>query len=445
MARLPVVCIIGRPNTGKSTLFNALLGHRHAIVSETPGTTRDQVAVRVETTKLDFLLVDTAGIGGGSDDRELEDDVSKQSLLALAHSDLILLTLDSRAELTSSDRAVVDLLRKHRKRHVPVIIVATKVDNPVDEDTAFAAYHALGISDDIIATSGAHRRGTGELEERIVERLKDLHFEKHKAEREEGRAPRIAIIGKPNVGKSSIVNALMSDPQRDVNARLVTPIPGTTRDTSDTIVRHQEKEYVLVDTAGLRRQSRVEEGIESFASMRSIRAVSDADLAILVLAADEPVSRQEKRIASLAIEEGKGLIIVLNKIDLLDAETKKEKRMEIAAMFPFARFAPVLLCSAQTREGLLHLFPSIDTVTTNRLRRIPTRELHRWFETIAARQPLGVTGTSKHITQADEIPPTFVLFVKRPKDVKVSQLRTLENSLRSTFAFEGTPVRWITK
>lgn len=445
MARLPVVCIIGRPNTGKSTLFNAIVGHRHAIVSDVPGTTRDQVAIRVESDEMRFLLIDTAGMGGGSDDRELEEDVSRQSALALAHSDLILFTLDSREELTKSDHAVIELLRRTRKRHVPVIIVATKMDNDRNEESILADFHALGIADEVVATSGAHRRGIAELEAVIVDRLDALHFMRHKAEQDEGRAPRIAIVGKPNVGKSSIVNALMSEPQRQSSPRLVTPIPGTTRDASDTVVRHNEKEYVLVDTAGLRRQSRTDEGIESFASLRSIRAVSDADVAVLVLSAEESISRQEKRIASMAIEEGKALIIVLNKTDLLTAEVKKEKRMEIAATLPFAKFAPVLFCSATTREGLLQLFPTIDTVIANRLRRIPTRELHRWFEQIAARQPLGMTGTSKHITQADELPPTFVLFVKRPQDVKVTQLRTLENSLRSTFAFEGTPIRWVTK
>lgn len=445
MSRLPTVAIIGRPNTGKSTLFNAIVGKRLAIVSDIPGTTRDRVATKVTLPRVDFLLIDTAGMGGGSDDTELEDDVAQQSMLALANADIIVLTFDSRNDLTSSDHRVIDVLRKNRKRHVPVIIALTKVDTPTNEETLIGPYFALGITDDIVSTSGAHRRGTAELIDLVEERLLSLHFSKDIDTPFHDAPPRIAVIGKPNVGKSSIINALMSDPDRISSGRLVTPIAGTTRDTSDTIVRFQKKEYVLIDTAGLRKQTQREKEIENYASMRSIRAIYDADVTVLVLDALEPFGRQEKRIASMAIEAGTGLIFVLNKIDLLTSEEKKAKMVEIRSNFLFCLYAPILPCSALSKEGLLTLFPTIDSVSTNRRRRIPTRDLHRWFDQVSARTPLGAVGTAKHITQAEDVPPTFVLFLSSPKDVKVSQLRTLDNSIRTTFAFEGTPIRWITK
>ena len=444
MARLPTVAIIGRPNTGKSRLFNRLIGKRKAIVSETPGTTRDQVAARVDGETLDYLLVDTGGMGGGTEDDILEDDVEQQSLLALQHADVILFTINSREDLVSSDFKVVDLLRKKAKKHVPIILVITKCDDPAITDHILPQCYELGIGEKVIATSAVHSIGIEELESTIEEQLQLLHFK-----REEGDAredlPRIAIIGKPNVGKSSLINALMSETERAKSPILVSDMPGTTRDALDTVVKYHDQQYIFTDTAGIKRKKDTKGAIETYAYFRSVRELEECDIAILVLDAEKPLSRQDKRIAGMATEEGKGLMILLNKIDLLDTDAKAEKLQEISRELQFCRFAPVLPVSAQTREGLLKMFDLIAMIQRNRTRRIPTKELVDWFQNATYGQPMGSLVTSKHITQAEDLPPSFVLFVKDPKKVQVSQLRFLDNNLRKTFGFEGTPVRWITK
>ncbi|MDD5041813.1 MAG: ribosome biogenesis GTPase Der [Candidatus Peribacteraceae bacterium] len=452
MPSLPTVAIIGRPNTGKSTLFNRLAGERKAIESEVAGTTRDHVAHRIATKTVDFLLLDTGGMGGGTDDKGFEQDVHRQSLLALENADLIVFTINSREELTKSDHVIIDLLRKRSRRHVPVILVPTKCDNPATIEGQLVEYLSLGIADIVIPVSAPHAIGTEELLEAIVKELKRLHFKKQ----EKAKAsdpPKVAVIGKPNVGKSSLINAFMSDPQRAVSPMLVSDIPGTTRDAVDTIIRFNEQEFLFIDTAGIRRRTKVEEGIEHYAVLRSIQALEQCDVALLVLSATEPVSHQDQRLAALAIEAGKGLILLLNKIDTLKseapalrgAEGRAAKIAEVELSLSFCRFAPLLPCSAQTRDGLLRIFPLIAQVQQNRRRRIPTKELHRWFTDAVYGQPLKVLSKTKHLTQADDVPPTFVLFVKNPRDIRPTELRFLENRLRSMFDFTGTPVRWIAK
>lgn len=447
MPKLPLVAIIGRPNTGKSTLFNRLVGERRAIESDVPGTTRDHVAARVETDDVDYLLLDTGGIGGGTDDHEMEKNVQAQSMLAVSAADVILFTLNSREELTGSDFEVASLLRKKRRKHVPIILVITKCDNPETVDGLLPRYHELGIADDIIATSAFHGSGTAELEDTIEKNLKELHF--HKDPNSELRTPnsipKIAIIGKPNVGKSSFVNALMSDPQRETSPRLVSDIPGTTRDATDTIIRHDDKEFLFIDTAGLKRQAKTDEGIESFAMLRTIQALEACDVALLLIDGTQPISKQDKRIAGMVVEAGKGIILLVNKMDLLKSEARKEKMDEIKLEFPFCRYAPVIPCSTVTRDGLLKIFPLIEMIERNRTRRIPVKDLRRWYEDSVDSQPMSALQSAKHLTQAEDIPPTFVLFVRDPKGVQLSMLRYLDNRLRETFGFEGTPVRWVTK
>lgn len=444
MSQLPTVAIIGRPNTGKSTLFNRLAGERKAIESEVAGTTRDHVAHRMETRTVDFLLLDTGGMGGGTDDKGFEEDVHRQSLLALTNADLILFTVNSREELTKSDHAIIDLLRRNRRRHVPVILVPTKCDNPATIEEKLVEYLAIGIADIVIPVSAPHAIGTEDLIDAIAKELKKLHFRKQ----EKAKAsdpPKVAVIGKPNVGKSSLINAFMSDPQRSVSPMLVSKIPGTTRDAVDTIIRFNEQEFLFIDTAGIRRRTKVEEGIEHFAVLRSIQALEQCDVALLVLSALEPVSHQDQRLATLAVEAGKGLIILLNKIDTLKSEAREAKIAEVQLSLSFISFAPLLPCSASTRDGLLKVFPLIAQVQQNRLRRIPTRELHRWFTDAVYGQPLKVLSKTKHLTQADDVPPTFVLFTKNPRNIRPSELKFLEHRLRSMFDFTGTPVRWVTK
>jgi GTP-binding protein len=442
MPALPLVAIIGRPNSGKSTLFNALTYSNQAIVSATPGTTRDHVAAVVHGATASYLLIDTGGIGGGSEDRELERDVEKQSLLALERADLILLTFDCRSEMLKSDHAVVDILRKKKRRHVPVLLAVTKCERKGERETAEYEYHDLGIASAIVPVSAVQKIGLAELRSTIDDALVKLHFGKAP---QNPNVPRIALVGKPNVGKSSIINALMSDPSRERSPRLISPIPGTTRDPSDTIVQHGEHRFTFVDTAGIRQRAKIRESIEELSMLRSIQAVTEATVTIVVIDAATRITVQDKRIARMALNSGSGLLLLLNKGDLLSGKEKQERMAEIRASLPFCSFAPALFCSAKTLDGLLKIFPILAMIHQNRERRIATKELQRWYTEVIQRMPARVLAQGKHVTQTSDIPPTFVLFSKNPKGIPVSYLRYLERSMRSTWAFEGTPIRWITK
>ncbi len=467
MSKLPLVAIIGRPNTGKSTLFNRLIGRRVAIESPVAGTTRDHIARRVRG-EIPYLLVDTGGMGGGTSDKDFEDDVHAQSALALAAADVIVFTVDGRSELTKSDHQIAEMLRKKRRRHVPVILAITKCDTPTVAEEAANAFHKLGIAEDILTVSAAHNRGTDALQDLIVRHLEELHFEKpasmapgpdtdddddeeEDSETEPGpdpesdRPPRIAIIGRPNVGKSSLVNAFMSETQRKISPKLVSDIPGTTRDATDTLIRHNEQEFVLVDTAGLRRKARIEEDLEGLSVLRTLQAIDDCDVAVLLIDAQEPVSNQDKKIAGTVIDAGKGLIILVNKIDLMKGEERTEKMLEAKGAFPFCKYAPMVPVSAQTRENITKLFDLAMMVHRNMRRRITPRELNSFLRDVVAGHPMTSLKTCKHITQAKDTPPTFVLFVRNPKTIQLSQLRYLENRLRERVGLEGVPVKWITK
>lgn len=377
MARLPTVAIIGRPNTGKSTLFNRLVGRRKAIVSDVPGTTRDHIAHRIETDEVDFLLVDTGGMGGGTSDIDFEDDVEAQSTLALAHADLIIFTVNGKEDLTSADYAIAEILRKKRKKHVPVIVVVSKMDNPAMNDEALPQFYGLGISDDVLPISAPHRLGTDELTHVITQKLHGLHFGKMMTNAND--TPKIAIVGKPNVGKSSIINAFMSETQKAKSPILVSDIAGTTRDSIDTEITYHGKQYIFTDTAGLNKNKNAQDEIANFSMLRTIQSIEQSDVVVIVLDANIPVSRQDKRIASMVIEEGKGIIFLLNKADLLSPEERVKARDELSMHFPFCSYAPLIMCSAVTREGLLTLFEAIETVAENRVKTIPTPKLNVWL------------------------------------------------------------------
>lgn len=444
MARLPTVAIIGRPNTGKSTLFNRLIGKRKAIVSDIPGTTRDRVAGRKIGEHVDYLLVDTGGIGGGSDDTDFEDDVERQSILAVENADVVIFTISSESSLTKSDFVVAEILRKRARKHVPVLLVLTKCDNPDATAELLPTYYELRIANDILPISSVHRTGIDELEKTIEEKLLALNFVRV-PEEVESASPRIAIIGKPNVGKSSLINAFMSDTERLKGCLIVSETPGTTRDAVDTVIRYHDKDYVFTDTAGIRKRKHMEKEIEAYAAFRTIREIEECDVAVLVIDATEVPTRQDKRIAGLATDQGKGLIILLNKSDLLNKEERAERIRQITGELQFCKFAPLVPVSAVTREGMLKIFDIIEATVLNRLRRIPTKDLNDWYRKTVYGQPMGDLAKSKYITQTEGIPPTFTIFVKNPKNVKVTQLRYVDNSIRKTFAFEGTPIRWVTK
>lgn len=443
MPKIPVVAIIGKPNTGKSTLFNRFAGRRKAIVTDTPGTTRDHIAHFIEGEEADFTIVDTGGMGGGTEDKDLEDDVHRQSLIALENADIIILTLDSRTALTGSDFEIVSILRKKKKKHVPVIVAVTKCDDPGKIDQLLPEFYGIGIGDHVIALSSIQKIGIERLRSAIEQELVKLHF--GKAAQTPSSAPKIAIIGKPNVGKSSMVNAFMSEAQRSVSPLLVSDIAGTTRDTTDTVIRYHDKEFIFMDTAGIKRRNQTEGEIEVNAYFRSVKALQMCDVAVLVLDAREPVSKQERRIAGMAVDEGKGIIVALNKADMVEKEELEERIKYLKHELPFCRYAPILACSAVTKQGLLKLFDMIDAIQRNRVRRIAVKDLRQWFEDAVFGQPMRHLEKTKHLTQADGVPPTFVLFVKNPKHIEVSQLRYLDNRLRETFDFAGTPVRFIAK
>lgn len=446
MSRLPTVAIIGRPNTGKSTLFNRLVGARKAIESEVAGTTRDLISHRIDEAEVPYILLDTGGIGS-TDDKDFESDVKGQSMLALEHADLILFTVNGTEEITQDDRNIIDMLRKGKKRNVPVLVIITKSDNPQMRDSMISDFQEMNVGEDMIAISAPHRIGIDDLNGLIASHLQKLGFlaVTLAVDPDSKAAPRIAIIGRPNVGKSSIVNAVMSDSQREKLPLLVSPVAGTTRDSTDTEVKFHDRTYVLVDTAGLKKRPYKLEDVERFSMMRTIQAIEQCDVVVLVLDALVEVTQQDKRIASMAVESGKGLIILANKIETVKGEARKKAVHEIGLHLAFCKFAPILPCSAVSREGLVKVFDIVDSVQRSRVRRISTRDLHRWFEQVVHGQPLGEIGKCKHITQADDVPPTFVLFVRDAKRVRVTQLRYLENRLRETFAFDGVPIRWVTK
>lgn len=337
MSKLPTVAIIGRPNTGKSTLFNRLIGERKAIESSIAGTTRDHISKKITLAGIPVLLIDTGGIGA-SRDKDFEKDVAEQSLMALEFADVILFTVNGQEEVTLDDRRIIELLRKKSRRHVPIIVVITKVDDPSQQEATLSNFHDINIAGGLIAVSAPHRIGIEALSNAVAKELRKMHFVEEEVPvrdasrdqseglddadedteltseqaNERSSAPaRIAIIGKPNVGKSSIVNALMSTEQRDKSPLLVSPIAGTTRDAVDTEITYHGKSYILVDTAGLKKHSKNLDEIERYAMMRTITSVESADIVILVLDASEPIAQQDKRIASLAVDSGKGLIILL--------------------------------------------------------------------------------------------------------------------------------------
>jgi GTP-binding protein len=446
MAKLPLVALIGKPNTGKSTLFNRLVGHRKSIIAEVPGTTRDHVTHTIETPTVDYLLVDTGGVGGGSSDTALEDDVELQSMLAVRHADVVVFVVDGRTELSASDYAVAEILRREKKRHVPVILALNKCDPPVPPDIAHPFY-ALGVTAEILPVSALHRYGIARLEESITAHLQRLHFGKSSGPSPAAGVPKIAIVGRPNTGKSSLVNALMSDAQRAVSPHLVDEEPGTTRDTTDTVVRHEGMEYVFLDTAGLRRQSRLERGVESFSVMRALQAMQEADVTIIVLDATCPVVRQDKAIAGFATARGTGLIVLINKIDLIGSEKRQQVLSHARWSLAFCHWAPFLMVSALTRENLLKIFPLVGNVLVNRRRKIPFDECRRFYDAVADKGELllGRRGAMRieGIEQERVSPPRFVIRVSDPARLSDRALKFFERRLRENFAFEGTPISWV--
>ncbi len=431
----PIVAVVGRPNVGKSTLFNALAGEKIAIVKDTPGITRDRIYTDVTWLNYMFTLIDTGGIEPDSSDIILSQ-MRDQAQIAIDTADVILFIVDVKQGLVDSDMKVADMLRKSRK---PVLLVVNKVDdfNKFLIDTY--EFYNLGIGDPI-PVSAANRLGIGDMLDKVIE-----HFpQESDLDEEEDERPRIAIVGKPNVGKSSLVNRLIGE-----NRVIVSDIAGTTRDAIDTPVKYNGKEYIFIDTAGLRRKNKVKEDLEHYMIIRTVSAVERADVVVLLIDANEGVTEQDAKIAGIAHERGKGFIIAVNKWDLVEKNDKTIYRFteKIRQTLSFMPYAELLFISAKTGQRTGKLYETIDAVIENTTLRVATGVLNEIMsEAVAMQQPPSDKGKRLrlyYITQVSVKPPTFVIFVNDKELMHFSYTRYIENQIRNAFGFKGTPLKFI--
>lgn len=430
----PIVAIVGRPNVGKSTLFNALAGEMISIVKDTPGVTRDRIYADVTWLNYNFTMVDTGGIEPESKDIILSQ-MREQAEIAIETADVIIFMTDVKQGLQDADSKVADMLRRS---HKPVILVVNKVDNFDKYMADVYEFYNLGIGEPY-PVSAASRLGLGDMLDEVVK-----HFPEDKAGQEEDDRPRVAIVGKPNVGKSSIINKLLGE-----NRVIVSDIAGTTRDAVDTPVVRNGREYVFIDTAGLRRKSRIKEELERYSIIRTVSAVERADVVVLVIDAVEGVTEQDAKIAGIAHERGKGMIVAVNKWDAIEKNDKTiyEFTRQIKDILSFMPYAEYLFISAKTGQRLNKLFEVIDVVIENHSLRVATGVLNEIFmEAIAMQQPPSDKGRRLklfYITQVSVKPPTFVIFVNDKELMHFSYTRYIENKVREAFGFAGTPLRFI--
>lgn len=430
----PVVAVVGRTNVGKSTLFNALAGERISIVQDTPGVTRDRIYADVEWLNHSFTLIDTGGIEPDTNDIILSQ-MREQAEIAIASADVILFMTDVRQGVTDADAKVADMLRRS---HKPVLLVVNKVDSFQKYMPDVYEFYELGIGDPI-PISASSKLGLGDMLEKVV-----AEFPESDSEEEEDDRPKIAIVGKPNVGKSSLINRLAGD-----NRVIVSDIAGTTRDAIDTDVCFGDREYVFIDTAGLRRKSKIKKEIERYSIIRAVTAIERSDVVILVIDATEGVTEQDAKIAGIAHERGKGIIIAVNKWDAIEKNDKSIYRFteKVHQVLSFMTYAEIVFISAKTGQRVSKLFDLIDVVIENNSMRIATGVLNEiLMEAVAMQQPPSDKGRRLKIyymTQVAVKPPTFVIFVNSKKLMHFSYTRYLENRIRDTFGFRGTSLKFI--
>ena len=431
----PVVAVVGRPNVGKSTLFNVLAGSRISIVKDTPGVTRDRIYADCTWLDKQFTVIDTGGIEPASDDMMLSM-MREQAETAISVANVIIFMTDVKDGLVESDYQVADILRRSGK---PIVLAVNKVDSFKKYELEVYEFYNLAMGDPIPISAG-QKLGIGDLLDKVVE----LFNADSSTEETEDDRPRIAIVGKPNVGKSSIVNRMAGE-----NRVIVSDIAGTTRDAIDTAVRFNKKEYVFIDTAGLRRRSKIKEEIERYSIIRAVTAVERADVVLLVIDASEGITEQDAKIAGIAHENGKGVLILVNKWDLVDKDNYTAKKFtdKIRSVLPFMPYAEILFISALTGQRLNKVYDMIDMVIANQNMRISTGVLNEVIsEAAAMNQPPQDKGKQLRIyysTQASVKPPTFVIFVNYKELMHFSYQRYLENQIRNAFGFRGTPVRFV--
>ncbi len=432
----PIVAVVGRPNVGKSTLFNVLAGQDISIVKDTPGVTRDRIYAEVSWLDKSFTLIDTGGIEPDSSDIILSQ-MREQAEIAIETADVIIFLTDVRQGLVDSDAKVADMLRRSRK---PVLLVVNKVDNFDKFMPDVYEFYNLGIGDPI-PVSAASKLGIGDMLDEVVK-----NFPEGTDTGEEDDRPKIAIVGKPNVGKSSIINKLIGN-----NRVIVSDIAGTTRDAIDTPVVYNKKEYVFIDTAGLRRKNKIKEEIERYSIIRTVAAVERADIVVIVIDATEGVTEQDAKIAGIAHERGKGIIIAVNKWDAIEKNDKTiyEHTNKIRQTLSFMSYAEILFISAKTGQRLNKLYELIDTIIESQNLRVPTGVLNEILtEAVAMQQPPSDKGKRLRIyymTQVAVKPPTFVMFVNDKKLTHFSYTRYIENKIRESFGFRGTSIRFINR
>ncbi|MEY8337340.1 ribosome biogenesis GTPase Der [Lachnospiraceae bacterium 62-35] len=430
----PIVAIVGRPNVGKSTLFNALAGSNISIVKDTPGVTRDRIYADCTWLDMNFTLIDTGGIEPDSKDIILSQ-MREQAEIAITTADVIIFIVDVRQGLVDSDAKVADMLRRSGK---PIVLVVNKVDIFDKYGNDIYEFYNLGIGEPI-PVSSTSKLGIGDMLDQVTKYFKQEHMEE-----EEDDRPRIAIVGKPNVGKSSIINRLLGE-----NRVIVSDIAGTTRDAVDTSIFYNGTEYIFIDTAGLRRKNKIKEELERYSIIRTVAAVERADIAVLVIDAAEGVTEQDAKIAGIAHERGKGVIIVVNKWDAIEKDDKTiyEFTKRIKDTFAYMPYAEILFVSAVTGQRLNRLYELIDMVRESQTLRIATGILNEIMsEAVALQQPPSDKGRRLrlyYITQVAVKPPTFVIFVNDKALMHFSYTRYIENKIREAFGFRGTALRFI--
>ena len=428
----PIVAIVGRPNVGKSTLFNALAGEQLSIVKDYPGITRDRLYADATWLDRSFTIIDTGGIEPDSSDAILKS-MREQAEIAIDTADVIIFLVDVRQGLVDADFKVADMLRRSQK---PVVLTVNKVDNFKQLEADVYEFYNLGLGDPI-AVSSSNKQGFGELLDELVK-----YFPPEEEQGEEDERPRIAVVGKPNVGKSSLINRLLGE-----NRCIVSDVAGTTRDSIDTIVEHEGKEYIFVDTAGLRRKNKIKEELEKYMIVRTVSAVEKADVVILMIDATEGITEQDAKIVGIAHERGRGIIIAVNKWDAIEKDDKTMYRFrdKIVQTLSFIPYAEILYISAATGQRVNKLFESIEVVIQNQNLRVKTGVLNEIMaEAVVLQQPPTDKGKRLklyYITQVSVKPPTFVIFCNDKELFHFSYQRYIENKIREAFGFSGTSIR----